>query len=73
VSDPEFIEAGLPIGQLVAARAAKRHVIQSRPGDAELLSVVPIARDPELGHQLWAQSTTLLTAADAATSDELNF
>jgi len=41
---------------------------KSRPGKPS-----PLARDPELGHQLWAQSTTLLTAADTATSDELTF
>jgi len=33
----------------------------------------PLAQDPELGHQLWAQSIALLTATGAATPHELTF
>jgi len=50
------------------ATATGGYYTRSRPGKPS-----PLARDPELGHQLWAQSTTLLTATDAATSDELTF
>jgi len=50
------------------AAATGGYYTKSRPGKPS-----PLARDPELGHQLWAQSTTLLTTATAATSDELTF
>jgi len=51
-----------------AAAATGGYYTKSQPGKTS-----PLARDPELGHQLWAHSITLLTAADAATSNELTF
>jgi len=50
------------------ATATGGYYTKSRPGKPS-----PLARDPELGHQMWAQSITLLTATDATTSDELTF
>jgi len=50
------------------ATATGGYYTKSRPGKPS-----PLARDPELGHQMWAQSITLLTATGAATSDELTF
>jgi len=51
-----------------AATATGGYYTKSRPGKPS-----PLARDPELGHQLWAHSITLLTATATATSDELTF
>lgn len=51
-----------------AATATGGYYTKSRPGKPS-----PLARDPELGHQLWAQSIALLTATGAATPHELTF
>jgi len=51
-----------------AATTAGGYYTKSRPGKTS-----PLAQDPDLAHQLWAQTSTLLTTAGIATPEELTF